>query len=63
MKKDGAWYDYGAMAFVGKKRESFQKAIAWAELTYGVKMVLGPFGDYIPTEVLAKAKKFAKGYA
>lgn len=54
------WYDYQQKSFVGIKRESHPKALAWAEETYGVKFVPGPFGDYIPIEVLAKAKQYVK---
>jgi hypothetical protein len=32
----GHWSDYGKMAFVGYKKESMPKAIAWATERYGV---------------------------
>jgi len=59
-KENAPWYDYGAQSFTGIKKYSHPKAIAWTEENYSVKMVCGPFGDYIPIEVLEAAKKFAK---
>ncbi len=33
---NSSWYDYGNKTFSGNRAESFQKAKAWASMTYGI---------------------------
>lgn len=54
------WYNYGSKSFAGIKRVSHAKAVAWAEATYNVKMVKGPFGEWVPVEVIEAAEKNIK---
>lgn len=52
---DSAWYDYGNLAFIGKKTESLPKAIDWATNKYGIiEWKRNRMGDLVPEIVQAK---------
>lgn len=57
------WSNHGRKAFVGNKKESFPKAVKWAEETYeieGWKPCPLIRGTWVPAYVVEAAKAFLK---
>lgn len=58
------WYDYNTKRFTGKRTESLEPALAWAQETYGIsEWVVCPFDRYamVPAYVRERAEAWAKG--
>lgn len=60
---NSAWYDHGKKTFVGKRAESWPKAVEWATATYEItEWAVCPFGGaWVPKYALDRAKAFVKG--
>lgn len=55
------WSNYGCKTFIGKKSQSMEEAMTWANEKYKVKeWKNSPFGGKIPDTVYARLQKFIK---
>jgi hypothetical protein len=45
--------------FLGKRKESWPAALAWAGENFERSFAASPFGGYLPTSIIEKARKLA----